>query len=208
MKIRNGKIYKITNLINGKMYIGLTTEPISVRWSGHKSYCKTDNNIYLYNSMNKYGIENFKIEAIITGIKSMSELYEMEKLYIKKYNTFKNGYNLTLGGEGTVGYRHTEETKDKIRQAHLGRKLSPKHREVSLETLIFGSNPGKDHPSSIGVYQICKKTGQVIKYHESINLAEKAMSGTGKRSGSINKVVNGHRKSAYGYYWKTKEQMV
>ena len=48
MEIKNGKIYKITNLINNKMYIGLTTEPISVRWSGHKSYMKTDNNIYLY----------------------------------------------------------------------------------------------------------------------------------------------------------------
>jgi group I intron endonuclease len=207
VKIKNGKIYKITNLINNKMYIGLTTEPISVRWSGHKAYSKTENNIYLYNSMNKYGIENFKIETLVTGVKSMSKLYELEKLYIKKYDTFNTGYNLTLGGEGTVGYRHTEDTKKKLSKAKIGRKLSPEHRKISLKTLELGSKPGKDHPSSIGVYQICKRTGGVIRYHESINLAEQELSGTGKGSGSICKVVNGKRKSAYGYYWKTKEQM-
>lgn len=64
----------------------------------------------------KYGIENFKIELILTNILE-EDIDELEKYYIKKYNSyFKNnqGYNMTEGGQGIHGYKHTKETKELI----------------------------------------------------------------------------------------------
>ena len=58
-----GCIYKITCLVNNKVYIGLTTTSIEERWKGHISVSKRSRK-YLYASMRKYGIENFKIEQI------------------------------------------------------------------------------------------------------------------------------------------------
>lgn len=93
-----GIIYKITNIVNNKIYIGQTIMPLRTRWNAHKTRfnynCKTG----LYGAMHKYGIENFNIEEI--GKYPREELDNMEKYYIEKYNSFNYGYNLTLGGQG------------------------------------------------------------------------------------------------------------
>lgn len=94
-------IYKITNIINNKVYIGLTTSTLEYRWSRHITESKNINNEkHLYKSIRKYGLNNFKIE-IIAETDSFEELGELERKYIKEYNsTDKNfGYNLTNGGE-------------------------------------------------------------------------------------------------------------
>lgn len=105
-------IYKITNLINGKIYIGKTYS-IRIRWSAHKSdaRCYTPTT-HLYRAMNKYGFKNFKIEELAT-FNTEKECLLAETAYIKKYhsNDRNIGYNLTEGGEGSSGYKHTEETK-------------------------------------------------------------------------------------------------
>lgn len=95
----NGYIYKITNKVNNKVYIGQTKTSIAKRWNAHKT--RYNNNIRsgIYGAMHKYGIENFKIEKIIEC--PIEDLDKMEKYYIKKYNSYYNGYNLTLGGDGT-----------------------------------------------------------------------------------------------------------
>lgn len=92
-------IYKITNQVNNKVYIGLTTETLQKRWSGHLQAYKTCKR-HLYESMRKYGIENFTIEEIDKA-DSFKELGELERKYIKKYNSQNpdKGYNLTAGGE-------------------------------------------------------------------------------------------------------------
>ena len=59
-----GNIYKITNLINNKIYIGQTINPISQRWSAHKSHAKNGSTHKLGRAIRKYGEENFKIELI------------------------------------------------------------------------------------------------------------------------------------------------
>ena len=94
-------IYKITNLINNKVYIGLTTVSLEKRWTVHKTTAKNlKNTRHLYKSMRKYGIENFSIVQIDTAT-TIKELGEKERYYIKLYDSRnpEKGYNLTAGGE-------------------------------------------------------------------------------------------------------------
>ena len=94
-----GVIYKITNKVNGKIYIGLTTVPLKERWKNH---CTSVGRVHrpLYNSMNKYGIDNFLIEEIDKS-DDYKELGKLERHYIELYNSTNPdiGYNMTSGGE-------------------------------------------------------------------------------------------------------------
>ena len=92
-------IYKITNKINNKVYIGLTTESIEKRWRTHKSSVGKKNHP-LYNSMKKHGVCNFCVEKIDSA-DNIEKLGELERFYIQKYksNDSKYGYNITAGGE-------------------------------------------------------------------------------------------------------------
>lgn len=105
------KIYKITNIINQKIYIGCTIKSIDERFQEHKSRSKIAKyKSKLYNSINKYGIENFTIELVIEC--EDCEMFNLEIKYIKEWDTFNSGLNNTLGGEGCLGYTHDEETKE------------------------------------------------------------------------------------------------
>lgn len=97
-------IYKITNKINGNVYIGKSTN-IHKRWVGHKySYKKEKCKKYvLYKAFLKYGLNNFDFS--ILELCELKKLNELEKKYIKQYNSFIgfescNGYNMTTGGDG------------------------------------------------------------------------------------------------------------
>lgn len=94
-------IYKITNNINGKIYIGKTNFTIEKRWKEHCSDYKkeTFEKRPLYSAMKKYGIENFSIEEI-EQIETPEFAAEREKYWIEYFGSFKNGYNATIGGDG------------------------------------------------------------------------------------------------------------
>jgi hypothetical protein len=94
-------IYKATNKINGKEYIGKTVTTIRKR----RRYGY--GNTYFQKALEKYGEKNFKWEVLWNGNCSKSFLNELEKYYIYFYDTYNCGYNLTLGGE-------TEKSKNKI----------------------------------------------------------------------------------------------
>lgn len=113
-------IYKITNLITNKVYIGQTTQKFKNRINKHKERMKNGKNTPLYNSLRKYGIENFKFE-IIEEVSSKEELNQREIYYIEKFNSFyPNGYNLTKGGAGTFNYHHTKSDKEKMSKLKKG----------------------------------------------------------------------------------------
>lgn len=80
--------------MNDKVYIGVTTRSIEERFQEHKSRIEERNSIHLYQAMKKYGKENFYIELIDTA-ESKEEMFEKEKYYIKLYDSYNNGYNLT-----------------------------------------------------------------------------------------------------------------
>jgi len=113
MSTDKGKIYKITNKENGLLYIGCTVNSLKKRFNEHLYRCfKTDYKSKLYNSMKKYGQENFTIELIEEC--DLSVIYETEKKYIKSYDSYNNGLNSTFGGEGCLGYTHSPEIRQKI----------------------------------------------------------------------------------------------
>jgi len=113
-------IYKTTNLITGKIYIGQDSKNNSKYLGSGK---------YLWNAIKKHGKENFKKE-IICECSSNEELNEKEKYWIKTLNCkVPNGYNLTNGGEGTIGYIFTDKDKKKIREKRIGFKHSEETKE-------------------------------------------------------------------------------
>ena len=111
-----GKIYKITNNIDGKIYIGCTVNSLEKRFYEHLYRCyKSDFKSKLYNAIKKYGEENFIIELIEEC--DVDVIYNTEKKYILEYDTYKNGLNSTLGGEGCLGYKHSSDIRKKISKA-------------------------------------------------------------------------------------------
>ena len=89
-------VYKITNLINQKCYVGITNN-IKKRWIQHKNYKDKKENKPLYSAFKKYGISNFKFEVIEEGISSPEVLGDKERYYIKFYKSHitQKGYNVT-----------------------------------------------------------------------------------------------------------------
>lgn len=94
-------IYKITNKVNGKPYIGYTKTSIIDRWKKHIQKLKAGTNRKLYDAMRKYGVENFSIEEIDSDqTNNIKEWLELETLYIIIYDSVDSGYNMTYGGIG------------------------------------------------------------------------------------------------------------
>lgn len=124
--------YKITNLINGKVYIGQTNRPHK-RWIEHKV---RDTGYPISNAIKKYGANSFEFK-IIAITDQQSKIDECEKCFIKifKANVKKFGYNLTAGGDGMFGRKHTVATRAKMSIAHTGHK----HSEETIEKMRVSS---------------------------------------------------------------------
>jgi len=131
-------IYKITNKINNKIYIGQTTRRLKTRWNGHisKSYSKTGSPLHA--AIKKYKKENFTIE-IIKKCYSREELNEEEIRLIQEYNSLApNGYNIMKGGSYNITRKEKKkqsaEHTQKIREKFLLRK--EEMREISSKEWI------------------------------------------------------------------------
>jgi hypothetical protein len=100
-------------------YVGQTIRTLKQRKSSHLSSSKKGSTYYLHRAIRKYGAENFKWEVIYNAT-SEEELNEKETYFIKEYNTnSQDGYNLTEGGRGIRGWKHSELTKEKIKQCAI-----------------------------------------------------------------------------------------
>ena len=131
--MKNWIVYKHQNLINGKVYIGITSQNPEQRWRKGAGYY---NHKKFYNAILKYGWNNFSHVILYSNL-SEKEACEKEKELIKIYDSKNNGYNLTDGGEGTSGYHHTEETKEKI--------SSSRKKNISKEQIIRINNWNQTH---------------------------------------------------------------
>jgi group I intron endonuclease len=151
-------IYKVTNKVNGKCYVGKTVRALERRKSIHLSCARnTSYSLPFYRAIRKYGANSFVWEVVDNTCKTDDELNEMEILCIKKYRSHKteNGYNISLGGSGGdnftnhpdkerirrklrerwsggkhpwIGRNHTVKSREKIRRKAIGRKVSKETR--------------------------------------------------------------------------------
>lgn len=127
-------IYKIVNKVNGKVYIGFTSKT-NYRFDSHKKVSKNSKHSKrtLYKAVKKYGWEKFDFEIIYQSFDGDYCLKIMEPYFISEYNSFNNGYNMTKGGEGRLGFKHSEEVKYKIGSRTRGKKLQEDHKnKISL----------------------------------------------------------------------------
>ena len=207
-------IYKITNLINGKEYIGQTSLSIQERFKQHihdanKGYY---NHRPLYNAFNKYGIENFIIEELEEC--DFQEVNQKEIEYINKFDTYSNGYNATLGGEGTVIIDYDkvlEEYQMGLTAGQIAKDMNHdikqitrilKSKGITQEEIVERGNDSKGRP----LYKLDKKTNEILEKFDSVakaaqylknnNISKDTISGI---SAHICQCCNGIRKTAYGF---------
>jgi group I intron endonuclease len=188
-RLHNFLIYKITNKINKKSYIGLTTRTIKERWKDHcrgaKDLLSRSKKLsYLQKAIIKYKPRNFKIK-VIDSCNNFIFLNKMEQFYIKKHKTLcPNGYNLTTGGKQ---YRFTKEhkkylslirkgTQSGLKNNFYGKKHTIKSRLkmsktrknlISSGKIIFSHNKCAKKTKEIirdkAIWRYLKKTGLTYK---------------------------------------------
>lgn len=136
-------IYLRTNLINGKQYVGQANdyERREYEWKHAKHYAGQ----LINRARDKYKIDNFKTE-ILKECGTQDELNQWEQYYIKELNTkYPNGYNLTDGGGGISGFKHSEETKKKISEIQIGKEspMKGKHHTEEAKKKLSESLKGR-----------------------------------------------------------------
>ena len=210
-----GYIYKIV-FPNGKHYIGLTTTSLEQRTKEHKCCAKSGNTKILYKALRKYDmidtLELIKIDTANTAEK----LCEKEIGYVLIYNSYYmngNGYNMTFGGEGTNGYVHTEEDRQKAREKSTkqwenpevrkehGEKIKKYYEEHPEARQKLSDGKGKNNP-----FDVFKTDGTFIKtftyQFDAKEYLQKEYNITSTLK--ISAVLAGNRKSSSGFVFKYK----
>ena len=214
-------IYKHTNKINGKVYIGQTRQNPKYRW-GQYGQKYNEDNIKLYRAIQKYGWDNFDHEIIEDNIFTQEEADLREQYWINFYDSYYNGYNATKGGHdgeyvGIPIYKidiNTLQIVTKYQSASEAGRLLNKEHCSSISTYLFGKQisaygfywckvdewfPGW-YPRSLKntrpVLQINKETLRVIKEFSSLKSAEKEF-----KSKNIANCCRRKSIEACGYYW-------
>lgn len=118
-----GFIYKITNTINGKSYIGQTIQNVKERFYQHcATKCsKAVSNMAIHRAIKKYGKSNFTVE-VIEEIDS-TNLNDRERYWIKYYNSYNNGYNSTKGGQDGCKSFKDLDVESIIKEYNTGKSL-------------------------------------------------------------------------------------
>ena len=207
-----GYIYKISNDINDKVYIGQTRQPLHQRWSMHKQHSKTKPNL-LYRAMRKYGIEHFSIEIIEECDENL--LNEREVYWINFYDSYHRGYNMTIGGEqGSDGRPPIFQEQilsiytqnPQLSFGEIAQKVGCTVKTVSVVLNSQGKESAFKKHSGIPVQQLSLNGDFIQEYHS----AREAVVALGKNPGCGTSILNVCKQkpgchTAYGYKWKFKE---
>lgn len=159
---KHGIIYKATSP-SGKVYIGQTTQPMLKRRSRHYSDAYNGKISKLCSAIRKYG-DRIVWETVQDNI-TIDKLDKAEIFYIDKYNSYNNGYNMTIGGQNpqltktakkkiskfNKGRRHSERTKRKMSETHKGMHVGSKNN-------MYGKKLSKEHKDAISKSNSKKKT--------------------------------------------------
>lgn len=185
-------IYKITNLINNKVYIGQTVQPLYKRWWRH---CHNGKSSVIGSAIEKYGKDNFSIEVIDTAT-TLEELNDKEIFWINHYNSISpNGYNIAGGGRNHIV---TDELRKRLSDSHKGKgcgKDNPfygRHHSEEAKQIFSKRNKGNSYAPRRKV--ICVETAIV---YDSIAEAQRIT-----KINNISIACSGRIKHAGGYHWK------
>lgn len=176
-------IYCIENQKNGKKYIGQAAD-IESRWKFHKSRLRNGNhsNEHLQRAWDKYGEHSFSFYVI--ELCDKSSLSEREIHYISSLGTYDNGYNMTLGGEGTRGFFHTDEYKEHMRELFTGRTFSDETLQKMSDAKRGKPAPYKSEEAKIAAH---KKTAEKLKGRKFTDEHRKKLSKAKKGKSTWNK---------------------
>lgn len=209
-------IYKITNLINNKIYIGQTIRPINVRWNEHKheSFKKDGHgyNYHLHNAIRKYGVQNFKIEQIYRC--EDDNRFDAESYFIQKYNSTNPqiGYNFVVEGLGRTQYI-TNDILDLWGQGFLINQIAEKigcHKSTVSNRLKNNGITQEEINQRFAKYVSLRDGKPVLQYNLNGDFIQEWPSATscqsqGYSQSAISQVCNQKQKSAYNFLWKYKQ---
>lgn len=162
-----GVIYRITNILNGKIYFGQTkSNPPSLRWNRHKYSANKGCKVPIHCAIALYGIDSFKFE-IECYCDTLDELNKKEIELISKNNTFcPNGYNIMKGGDN---YEKTDEHKQKIANSLRGKKKTPEQIEkIKIAKTGRKIKRTKEHNEKISKAHLGKKKPQTPEHTAKI----------------------------------------
>ena len=212
-------IYKITNKVNQKSYIGKTMKTIQERWNYHIVDSKRErcSDRPLYKAMNKYGINNFVIEEV----EQCSDIIvnEREQYWIQYFDTYNNGYNATLGGDGshyldydyiveTYLSGHTKEETANICNCNVDSVTTIlKERNIPIKSSTYWMQ--KNYSKAIQQFSLNGEllneffgVREAARYLQQQNLTK--AKDEGGIATNIRRVANNKGRSYLGFYWKWK----
>lgn len=196
-------IYKATNKINGMSYIGQTIYNLKIRKSKHEwDALNNVGNMYFVRALKKYGIDNFDWN-IIAECDDMKELDKLEIYCIDYYDTYNNGYNLTVGGGGCAGYKLTKKIKQKISKANKGcvpwnKNIShTKETRQKISKARKGKHAGKNHYNAKSIILVHPDGGE-----ERFDCIRDVSKKYGLYHGHLTLVAQGKRSHHKGYKCK------
>jgi len=203
-------IYKITNIVNGKIYIGSAKNYWNRMWT-HISRLrnKTHYNQYLINSWHKYGEENFKFEILET-VDNIKNLLDREQYYLDLFKPYdiKIGYNINIKASSTLGYKHTDEAKKAMSLSKKGKPQSEEHKKKVQEwrknNHPMKGKKGKDNKRSIPILQYDLFGNFVEEFSSILEASEK----TGIKHGNISLVINKKIKQCNKYTFFKKDEVI
>ena len=158
-----------------KVYVGITCQNPKRRWKGGAGYVRADNHQPLFaNAIIKYGWNNIEHKIVATGL-TKEEADALEQTLIAKYKRLKRSYNITDGGDGGLGTKHTEETKRHLSVSKKGKKLSKEH----VAKIAIGLLNSRNYlvvavkPGTILTFTTAKEAAAVlgIKHRNNISAA-------------------------------------
>jgi group I intron endonuclease len=149
-------LYWIVNTVTMKGYVGFTGRTFERRFEQHKKSARNGSTWLLHASMRKHGVENFRVYHLST-VADRAAAVALETRFIVDYATRAPlGYNMTDGGDGATGYRHTEEWKTELGRRGRGRKCSPE-QVAAMSTRMLGWVPSDETRQRMGESQRGRK---------------------------------------------------
>ena len=196
----NYQLYVHVNKANGKMYFGITAQPVSRRWNNGNGYKHCP---LFSRAIKKYGWDGFSHIVLLKNL-SKTHACDYERYFISRFDSTnpQKGYNCDCGGMGAG--THSEETKEKLKRANVGKKYSSatkdKHREAIIKRGFTFNELARNNSRAsrmVPIYQYDINKSFIRKWS---SITEAAVS-LGVSHQNISRCLSGKSHTCGGFYW-------